>query len=150
MSFQWLKHYMPRGLYGRAALILLLPVLSALTYALNQLMTRKLGVEAKASAMAVYIQATFIVVSLGFFVVAGDGRFAEGQTNESLIFLLRAWSWPTSEDWPYFIGLGINSAIIGYCLSQAYRLTDAETIAPYEYVVGCVLGMGCVFRTACM
>lgn len=26
MSFSWLKHYMPRGLYGRAALILVLPV----------------------------------------------------------------------------------------------------------------------------
>jgi two-component system osmolarity sensor histidine kinase EnvZ len=26
MSFEWLKHYMPRSLYGRAALILLLPV----------------------------------------------------------------------------------------------------------------------------
>lgn len=26
MNFLWLKHYMPRGLYGRAALILLLPV----------------------------------------------------------------------------------------------------------------------------
>ncbi len=26
MSFQWLKRYMPRGLYGRAALILILPV----------------------------------------------------------------------------------------------------------------------------
>ena len=26
MSFRWLKHYMPRGLYGRAALILVLPV----------------------------------------------------------------------------------------------------------------------------
>jgi len=26
MSFHWLKHYMPRSLYGRAALILLLPV----------------------------------------------------------------------------------------------------------------------------
>lgn len=115
-------------------LVLLLPVLSALTYALNQLMTRKLGVEAKASAMAVYIQAVFIAVSLVFFVVAGDGRFAVGQTNESVIFLLRAWSWPTAADWPYFIGLGINSAAIGYCLSQAYRLADAATIAPYEYV----------------
>ena len=115
-------------------IVLLLPVLSALTYALNQLMTRKLGVEAKASAMAVYIQATFIVVSLGFFVVAGDGRYAEGQTNESLIFLLRAWTWPTAADWPYFIGLGVNSAVIGYCLSQAYRLADAATIAPYEYI----------------
>lgn len=115
-------------------IVLLLPVIAALTYALNQLMTRKLGVDAKASAMAVYIQATFIVVSLGFFIVAGDGRYAQGQTNESMIFLLRAWSWPAASDWPYFIGLGVNSAIIGYCLSQAYRLADAATIAPYEYV----------------
>lgn len=28
MSFQWLKHYMPRSLYGRAALILVLPVVA--------------------------------------------------------------------------------------------------------------------------
>ena len=26
MSFRWLKHYMPRSLYGRAALILVMPV----------------------------------------------------------------------------------------------------------------------------
>lgn len=115
-------------------IVLLLPVVAALTYALNQILTRKLGVETKASALAVYIQATFIVVSIGFFVVAGDGRYAVGQTNESLIFLLRAWTWPTAEDWPYFIALGVNSAAIGYCLSQAYRLADAATVAPYEYL----------------
>lgn len=28
MFFRWLKHYMPRSLYGRAALILILPVVS--------------------------------------------------------------------------------------------------------------------------
>ena len=115
-------------------IVLMLPVISALTYAVNQLMTRKLGVEAKASALAVYIQATFIVVSLLFFIVAGDGRFAQGHTNESVIFLLRAWNWPTAQDWPFFLALGLNSAVIGYCLSQAYRLADAATVAPYEYI----------------
>ncbi len=115
-------------------IVLLLPVLSALTYALNQILTRRLGVEAKASALAVYIQASFVIVSLGFYLVAGDGRYAVGLENESLIFLLRAWTWPTSQDWPYFIALGVNSAIIGYCLSQAYRLADAATVAPYEYI----------------
>ena len=49
-------------------IILLLPVLAALTYAMNQLLTRKLGVSSKASAMAVYIQATFIVVSIALFI----------------------------------------------------------------------------------
>jgi two-component system osmolarity sensor histidine kinase EnvZ len=28
MTFDWLKHYMPRGIYGRAALILILPVVT--------------------------------------------------------------------------------------------------------------------------
>ncbi|MFK7876896.1 MAG: DMT family transporter [Paracoccaceae bacterium] len=115
-------------------IVLVLPVIAAFTYALNQILTRKLGGATKASAMAVYIQATFIVVSLGFYVAAGDGRYAQGQTNESLIFLLRAWTWPTAQDWPYFIVLGVNSAAIGYCLSQAYRLADAATVAPYEYI----------------
>ena len=115
-------------------LVLLLPVLSALTYALNQLLTRKLGVESKASALAVYVQLMFILASAAFWIVAGDGRYAIGVENPSLIFLLRAWVWPSDGDWIYFIGLGLNSAVIGYCLSQAYRLSDAATVAPFEYV----------------
>jgi S-adenosylmethionine uptake transporter len=114
--------------------VLLLPVLAALTYALNQLMTRRLGVDSKASAMSVYIQATFILVSLGFYMVAGDGRFVEGVENPSLQFLLRAWVVPTSGDAWVMLGMGANAAIIGYCLSQAYRMADAATVAPFEYV----------------
>lgn len=115
-------------------LILLLPVLSALAYAANQVLTRKLGATSKASAMAVYIQALFIAVSIGFYLVAGDGRFAAGSANESIQFLLRPWVWPQDFDRYLFIGLGFNSAIIGYALSQAYRLADAATVAPFEYV----------------
>lgn len=111
-----------------------LPVFAAFTYALNNVMTRLLGVKSKASAMAVYIQALFVIVSLLFWVVAGDGRFAEGVENESLIFLLRAWVWPEGNDRWLFVVLGINSAVIGYCLGQAYRMADAATVAPFEYV----------------
>lgn len=115
-------------------LMLLLPVLSALAYAIMQIMTRKLGATTKASALAVYIQGMFILVSLGFWAVAGDGRFAEASDNASVQFLLRAWVWPRDGDWIYLAGLGMNAAIIGYCLSQAYRLADAATVAPFEYV----------------
>lgn len=115
-------------------IVLLLPILAALTYALNQILTRKLGVKSKASAMAVYIQAAFILVSLAMFLAAGDGRFAVGTENPSLVFLLRPWVWPAEEDLWVFIALGLNSAIIGYSLSQAYRVADAGTIAPYEYL----------------
>lgn len=115
-------------------LTLLLPVIAALTYALMQLMTRKLGATSKASALAIYIQGMFILVSALFWLVAGDGRFAEGVDNPSLQFLLRAWVWPDRQDWLYLLGLGVNSAIVGYCLSQAYRLSDAATVAPFEYI----------------
>jgi S-adenosylmethionine uptake transporter len=114
-------------------LVLLLPVLAALTYALMQILTRKLGVTAKASALAVYIQATFLIVSTTFFIVAGDGHFAEGVTNPSLVFLLRAWQWPTPDDWVLIATLGAMSSVIGYTLSQAYRLAPAATVAPFEY-----------------
>ena len=114
--------------------VLLLPVIAAGLYAFMQVLTRRLGVSTRASALAVYIQSTFLMVSLGFFAVAGDGRYAEGVENESLIFLLKAWSWPTPQDWPVFIGLGLCSGIIGYCLSAAYRMASAATIAPFEYI----------------
>lgn len=114
-------------------IVLLLPLIAALTYAAMQVMTRKLGATTKASALMIYIQVMFILVSLGFFVIAGDGRFAEGSDNASIRFLLGPWIWPRSDDWPMMIGLGLNSAVIGYCLSQAYRLSDAATVAPFEY-----------------
>jgi S-adenosylmethionine uptake transporter len=114
-------------------IVLLLPVFAALTYALMQLMTRRLGSTTRASALAVYIQFMFLVVSSGFWLIAGDGRFAEGVQSPSLQFLLRAWIWPAPVDWLPLLWLGTSSAVVGYCLSQAYRLADAATVAPFEY-----------------
>ncbi len=112
---------------------LLLPVAAAACYAGMQVMTRKLGAKSAASAMAIYIQFAFIVVSVGFWITVGDGRMAERVEDESLIFLLRAWIWPASEDYWKFAVLGLMSGMIGYCLSQAYRLGNAATVASYEY-----------------
>jgi len=115
-------------------LVLLLPVAAALLYALMQVLTRKLGVSSSASAMAVYIQMTFLLTSLVFFVVAGDGRFADRFDNPSAQFLLRAWMVPETGDLIVFFGLGITAGFIGYCLSAAYKLASAATIAPFEYI----------------
>ena len=86
------------------------------------------------AAMAAYIQGIFIVVSIGFYVVAGDGRFAAGVENESLRFLLMPWRWPDGNDGLLFLFLGLLSAVIGYSISQAYRLAPPATVAPFEYV----------------
>jgi len=119
---------------GSDKLVMLLPVLAAFTYALCQILARRLGASAKASAMAAYIQGIFIVVSIGFYVVAGDGRFAAGVENESLRFLLKPWRWPDGNDGLLFLFLGLLSAVIGYSISQAYRLAPPATVAPFEYV----------------
>jgi S-adenosylmethionine uptake transporter len=112
----------------------LMPIGAALGYAGMQVLTRRLGATTTASAMAVYIQLTFILVSVTFWAVAGDGRFAEDLTDKSAIFLLRAWTWPTNADWWLFGTLGLMSSVIGYSLSQAYRSAAAATVAPFEYV----------------
>lgn len=129
-----MKPWAGQAALGVPRIVLFLPVIAALTYALNQLLTRRLGVTTSASALAVYIQGTFIAISVLFWLVAGDGRFAEGVGNASLQFLLRAWVWPADGDRWLFVALGLNSAIVGYCLSQAYRMADAATVAPFEYV----------------
>ena len=114
-------------------LVLLLPVVGAFAYAVMQILTRRLADTATASAMAVYVQTTFIMVSTLFWLIAGDGRFVEGLTNPSMVFLLRAWTWPTADDWMLLAILGATSAVIGYSLAQAYRTANAATIAPFEY-----------------
>jgi S-adenosylmethionine uptake transporter len=113
---------------------LLLPVGAAACYSGMQVLTRKLGSDSAASAMAIYIQAAFIVVSLVFFVGVGHGRYAEGVEHEALVFLLRAWVWPPVGDLWVFAVLGVASAVVGYSLSQAYRLGTASVVASYEYV----------------
>ena len=113
---------------------LALPVAAAACYAGMQVLTRKLGGGSAASAMAIYIQGTFLIVSVGFFVVAGNGRFAGDGRSEAVDFLLRAWVWPPLGDLWIFGVLGLMSACIGYSLSQAYRLGTAAVVASFEYV----------------
>ena len=74
-------------------------------------------------------------MSVLFYLVAGDGRFVDADSNGSLVFLLRAWIVPTGADLLPMAGLGFLSAIVGYTMSQAYRLSNASVVAPFEYVL---------------
>ena len=113
----------------------LLPMLAAAGYAGMSVLTRKLGGGSRASAMAIYIQTAFMITSLGFYLIAGDGRFVHLAGSDATEFLLRPWIWPPAHDWPSLLGLGLLSAAIGYCMSQAYRLGEAASVAPFEYVL---------------
>ena len=111
----------------------LLSLLAALAYALTQISTRKLGITDKASVMSFYIGIVFIVISSGFWWFAGDGRFAESG-GPNLEFLLRAWTMPDQTGWLLMVVSGVLVAVVGYMLSQAYRIAKANVIAPYEFV----------------
>jgi drug/metabolite transporter (DMT)-like permease len=111
----------------------LLPFASAFCYALMHMQTRRMGLTERAVTMAFYVQVSFIVVCLIMGAVVGDGRFAD-QSDPSLAFLLRGWTWPDPGDWPIFVASGTASALGGLLIAQAYRLCEAGLVAPFEYV----------------
>ncbi len=117
------------GLVETAAL---LPLGAALAYAIMQMLTRRLGGTDRASTLAFYVHICFIVAGAGFGIIAGDGRFAGGG-HPSLEFLLRAWVWPSAFDAFLMLSCGLLIGVAGYLLSQAYRIAEANLLAPFEY-----------------
>ncbi len=117
ISFQW---------------ITLLPLSAAICYAGLHTMTRQMGLSEKASTLSFYIQFSFIIVSLLMGLTLGGGQFS-GYENPSMEFLVKAWSWPLKSHWLAIFGIGIASSIGGYLISQAYRISEAGLVAPFEY-----------------
>ena len=114
------------------AWVSLLPLSAAVCYAGLHIMTRHMGLSEKASTLSIYIQFSFILISVLMGLVLGDGKFS-GSQNPSIDFLLKAWEWPINIHWLSITGIGIASSIGGYLISQAYRLSEAGLIAPFEY-----------------
>ncbi len=111
----------------------LLPILAAFAYASTQIITRSLGTTDVASVMSFYIGLTFVFIAGSFWIVAGDGSYA-GDYGVEMDFLLRAWVWPNTNDAMLMVGIGVLVTIVGYMLSQAYRVADASAVAPFEYI----------------
>ena len=110
-----------------------LPPLAAFGYATLHMLTRYIGKTESAASMSFYIQITFLIVCLMFGVTVGDGKFSGG-SDPSLEFLFRAWSWPSSNHYLILILIGASSAFGGFFISQAYRISEAAVVAPFEYI----------------
>jgi S-adenosylmethionine uptake transporter len=113
--------------------VALLPLFAAFCYAIMQITTRYIGTTETALTMALFAQAAFLVTSGTFGVVVGDGAYA-GAASPSVEFLLRAWVWPDAFGLAIFAACGFSVAIGAVLLSEAYRIGQAATIAPFEYV----------------
>ena len=111
----------------------LLPLSAAFGYAALHILTRYIGKTESAASMSFYIQLTFLAVCLILGLTIGDGKFA-GWNDPSLEFLFRAWSWPSSDHYSILILIGTTSAFGGFFISQAYRISEAAVVAPFEYI----------------
>jgi drug/metabolite transporter (DMT)-like permease len=109
------------------------PLVAAFCYASLNTMTRRMGSTESAATLSIYIQVTFIAVTVLSGLVIGDGRFG-AQSDPALQFLFRAWSWPPQADFGFFLIIGIGVAGGGFLISQAYRVAEAAFVAPFEYV----------------
>ncbi len=111
----------------------ILPLVAALAYALVQIMTRKIGENEKASTMAFYIQLNFVAVSGLMGLIFGDGHLAD-PSQPTLNYLFRPWTVPSWGDGMIIIGIGLINGLAAYFISQAYRISKAGIVAPFEYV----------------
>jgi drug/metabolite transporter (DMT)-like permease len=45
-----------------------------------------------------------------------------------------AWQWPTPQEWPLLIGVGILGAVAQSCWIRSFRAGDASVVAPFDYL----------------
>lgn len=110
----------------------LMPVFCGLTYGLSMVLARRMGETDTAAAMAFWGNIVFLTSALFLSVIFGTGRF-EGQSHPSLQFLTRGWVWPTVLDTALMCLCGLIAAMGLTLLTQAYRVAQSSTVAPFEY-----------------
>ena len=101
-------------------------------YAIRSIITRKMGLQETAVTMSFYLHLTFIAACGIMGLLFGDGNFS-GSKNPALDFIFRAWVLPSTEMLIVIFTAGIASAMGGYFSAQAYRLSSASVVAPFEY-----------------
>ena len=111
---------------------IIFPLTAALAYSSLQILTRYLGVKEKAATMAFYIQISFITYMGLFSILFQNGSF-DVIDHPSLQFFLKGWIWPDKKDFIIIFFIGVFNAFGGYLIGQAYRLSFAGLVAPFEY-----------------
>jgi S-adenosylmethionine uptake transporter len=112
----------------------LLALLSALTYATSQTITRELGRTDSGASIAFTSTLVAVTVAGVSGLVAGGGdRGAD--LHPSVAFLVRGWTLPSGGALGRMVLCGLISGVGMYCFTQGYRVAPASTVAPFEYVM---------------
>ncbi len=110
----------------------LLALASAFFYAASQVAARKAGATESATVMSFYANMAYIIVGAAMWL--GFGLAGPIDTdNQVLAFLTRPWALPTLLEAAMMGIIGVIAAI-GFSIgTQAYRLGEANRLAPMEY-----------------
>jgi len=117
------------GLFEPAALLALC---GAAGYAVGQLLTRRIGLSVASSVLAFHQNSIYLAVGLALAALFAGGAF-EADVHPSIAFLLRGWHMPDLLDFCLMCALGILSGLAMTAFTQAYRLAEANLVAPFEY-----------------
>lgn len=113
----------------------LLALASALFYGASALMARKLAGTESGAVMASFQNIVFLSGASVIALVTNLGPdLSAGIEHQSLQFLLRPWLMPGTADLLLIASTGLVGACGSFLLTQAYRLAEANVVAPFEYV----------------
>lgn len=109
-----------------------LAAMSGMTYSISMVAARRMGQVETAAALAFWGNAVFLLCALILSGIFGSGNF-EGAGHKSLAFMMRGWVWPTGFDTMLMMVCGVIAAAGLTLLTQAYRISEASVVAPFEY-----------------
>lgn len=114
-------------------LAVLFAFLAAITYASQTILTRYLGSHDHALTIAFNAIFVFTVTSGLLSLLMFSGYLAIASDHPSLAFFGRDWIMPQGYDLVLMLAIGVIAAVGFYCLSQAYVVSEASAIAPFEF-----------------
>ena len=109
-----------------------LAVLSGLTYGVSMVSARRMGITETAAALAFWGNAVFLFCALILSGIFGTGDFA-GAGHKSIAFMTRGWVMPSGFDTLLMMTCGVIAAAGLTLLTQAYRISQSNVVAPFEY-----------------
>ena len=121
----------PSGEFNGLAVVF--AFLAAITYASQTILTRFLGSHDHALTIAFNAIFVFTVISGVISLLMFNGIISVTSSHPSLAFFGRDWIMPEGFDLVLLLVIGLIAAVGFYCLSQAYVVSEASAIAPFEF-----------------
>ena len=114
-------------------------------YAIGQMIGRHLALRMEPAVIANWQNFFYLAVALLIGLLVPFAKSAS-ISNPSLAFLLRDWTWPNMEQTLLLSAMGVLSALASLGYIHAYRLAEANFVAPFEYTALLwAIGYGVVF-----